>query len=123
MKMFRYLRYQGWLAALLFIGFVLLGCSRGPGQKWVKDQVRNKFDTYWVWGDQHPREGIDYTFGKYEIAKGGKEGRIHITIHTKLFYSKDNMHSSMPAPRWFPGDETIEFSQDEYGEWHFDREI
>ena len=108
---------RGVFAVFLFILFLFCGCSRGPGKKWVKEQVRKKFDTYWVYGDRHAKEGTDYTFGKYEMAEGGREGRIHINVHTKIFTSKYYMHCSIPAPRFLPGEHKISFWKDDYGEW------
>jgi len=112
MKNKRYL-----LILTLIIIILNFSCSKGPGEPWVKNEVRGKFSTYWVYGDRHAEEGKDYAFGKYEIAENGKEGRITVIIHSKLFRSKGRMHSSIPAPRWFSGTHKIEFWKDEYGEW------
>jgi tetratricopeptide (TPR) repeat protein len=95
----------------------------GPGKYWVKSQIRNRFARLWVWGDRYPQEGTDYVFGRYETAKGGQEGRITVTIKTKLFESIDNMHSGLPAPNYFAGEHTFTFYQDEYGNWHMGTDL
>ena len=98
--------------AIAISSLLLSGCSRGPGKEWCKEKIREKFDKTFVESGGHPKEGVHYTFGKYEMAKGGKRGRIHVNTKVHFWQNKYYNLCAFQKHDW-----KFEFWQDEYGKW------